>query len=211
MPGKLRSSIKPRQALGKHGPARSVCSGWGEGECWRGGELFLRPSQAPFPAVLSRGAFSHLSKRSRTGGQEPSLPGARSRVFPRFFLVCRRVACRSPLLCPLCREALRAGLGVFYRLPFKNHRSDSSERFQHATRRGRAAGVGARRPQPLPRPWSGGMLVYLLALLLERTRSVQAMGRRRGRVRRERLHHMGAPLTPLQMLHRVLRGAMVSA
>lgn len=47
MPGKLCSSIKLRQALGKHGSARSVCAGRGEGEC-RGGRAVPVPQTGPF-------------------------------------------------------------------------------------------------------------------------------------------------------------------
>lgn len=80
---------------------------------------FAQPG--PFSTSATTGSFFPPSKRSRTGGQEPSLPGERSRVFPRFLLVCRRVACRALLLYPPWHEALGTGLVVVYRLPFKNH------------------------------------------------------------------------------------------
>lgn len=56
MPGKLCSSIKLRQALGKHGSARSVCSGRGEGRA------VPVPQTGPFAIGATTGSFLHLAR-----------------------------------------------------------------------------------------------------------------------------------------------------
>lgn len=42
------------------------------------------PQPGPFSISAATGSFFPPSETSRTGGQELSLPGERSRVFPRF-------------------------------------------------------------------------------------------------------------------------------